>query len=89
MQDGARNSLDSHFQALYLCSVQYKGMCFGMCIMSFSLWINKNMLHKYFISKLKQAYVCMYLFVTEVDIYLLDKFLTIQKIHYPGSTQSS
>lgn len=37
MQDGARNSLDSLFQALYLCSVQYKGMCFGMCIMSFSL----------------------------------------------------
>lgn len=34
-------------------------------------------------------YVYMYLFVTEVDIYLLGKFSTIQKMHYPGSTQSS
>lgn len=34
-------------------------------------------------------YVCMHLFVTEVDTYLLGKISTIQKIHYPGSTQSS
>ena len=69
MHDGARNCLDLHLLALYLSSVQFQGGCFSMRTMRFSYRINKNMFQEYFISKLKQIYLLVSLFIY-VLIYL-------------------